>query len=341
MIAPVLSVVIPVYRSQGTLRPLAVQLVTALEALGRDYEIIFVEDGSPDRSWEVLRELEQTYPGRIVVIQLMRNYGQHNALMCGLRHARGDFIVTMDDDLQHPPAEIATLLAAIEREGADVVYGTPDVKKHTAWRNLGSTLVNVFFRTIFRCPIPVTSFRVIRRPVARSILRYSLNFTYIDGLLAWNTQRVAAVEVEHLPSSVGGSRYSIGKLVLLALNLFTNFSLLPLQIVSAVGMLAAVGGSVLGCFYLVQYFVTDNNVPGYASVIIAVLVLGGGQMLSLGIIGEYLGRLHMNVNRKPQYTVRHVLGRPKAISRGRRPGRGVSRMKRKGREVEKCEVDPL
>jgi undecaprenyl-phosphate 4-deoxy-4-formamido-L-arabinose transferase len=302
-----LSVVIPVYRSEATLRPLTERLLQVLNATGKRFEIILVDDGSPDGSWEVLRDLQERHPGQVVAVQLMRNYGQHNALMCGFRHSTGRYVVTMDDDLQNPPEEIPKLLAMIEATGADLVYGSVDLKKHAAWRNLGSALVNFFFRRVFRCSVTVTSFRAIRRRLVRSILPYSLNFTYVDGLLAWNTQRVAAVPVEHHPGGRGGSSYSLGKLVVLALNLFTNFSLLPLQLVSATGFLAAGSGLVLGGYYLVQYLVSNISVPGYASIIIAVFVLGGLQLLSLGIMGEYLGRLHLNVNRKPQYAERQVL----------------------------------
>jgi len=276
------------------------------------YEIVFVDDASPDDSWEVLRELQATHADHVVAIQLMRNFGQHNALMCGFRHARGHFVITMDDDLQNPPEEIPKLLHAIRAGGFDVVYGQYTEKMHGRWRNVGSLLVNAFYRIVFRCAVRVTSYRIIRRDVLASILPYDLNFTFVDGLLAWNTQRIGSVPVKHLPRLKGRSHYSLGKLVTLALNLFTNFSLLPLQIVSAIGFLIAVAGFVLGLFYLVLFFAQRIEVPGYASTIVAIFVLGGAQLLGLGIIGEYLGRLHLNVNRKPQYAVRQIEQRASA-----------------------------
>lgn len=237
----------------------------------------------------------------------MRNFGQHNALMCAFRHARGDFVVTMDDDLQNPPEEILKLIGAIRDSNLDLVYGTYAEKKHEAWRNIGSRLANAFYRVVFKSNHTVTAFRIIRRELLESIFPYDLNFTYIDGLLAWNTQRIGEVRVEHHARASGRSGYSWGKLLALALNLFTNFSLLPLQIVSALGFTVACGGFLGAIYYLLRYLFIGIPVPGYASTIVAVLSLGGAQLLSLGIIGEYLGRLHLNVNRKPQYVERCVL----------------------------------
>ncbi len=256
---------------------------------------------------ERLSKLQSQYP-EITAIQLMRNFGQHNALMCGLRHARGDLIVTMDDDLQNPPEEIPVLVAAIEGGDYDLVYGKYRRKRHGRWRNFGSAVVNVFYRLVFHLTVTVTAFRVMRRQLAQSILSYDLNFTFLDGLLAWNTQRMGEVPVDHEPRQDGRSGYSLRRLALLAMNLFANFSLLPLQMVSLLGFVFSLIGFGLGSYYLVLYFLDRLVVPGYASTIVAILVLGGTQLLALGVIGEYLGRLHLNVNRKPQYTVRETLG---------------------------------
>jgi undecaprenyl-phosphate 4-deoxy-4-formamido-L-arabinose transferase len=310
-----LSVVIPVYRSAPLLEELTRRLVRVLDGTGMSYEIIFVDDGSPDGSWQVLRGIRERHPDRVVAVQLMRNYGQHNALMCGFRHTRGEYVVTMDDDLQNPPEEIPKLIDAITANDLDLVYGSYGAKKHSPWRNLSSWVVNTFYRRVFRSTVTVTSFRIIRRCLLESIFSYTLNFTFVDGLLAWNTQRMGEVPVEHLPRAQGRSGYSLARLTLLALNLFTNFSLLPLQLVSVLGLVAAAFGLCLAGVYLVRYMLHEIVVPGYASTIIAVLVMGGVQLLALGIMGEYLGRLHLNVNRKPQYTERHVLAaEPSALA---------------------------
>ncbi len=303
-----ISVVIPVYNSAKMLERLHARLTTVLAGLGRSYEIVFVDDGSKDDSWGGLEALRLRDPGHVVAVQLMRNFGQHNALMCGLATARGAYVLTMDDDLQNPPEEIPKMLACIEDNGLDLVYGCPRDRNHAGWRNLGSAVVQGFYRKVFRNPITPTPFRVMSHQLAKRIDFYDLNFTFLDGLLAWCTSRIGAVDVEHHPRAEGKSNYSISKLMVLSLNLYTNFSLLPLQVVSGLGFLTAFSGFLLGLYYAVQYLFSNILVPGYASTIIAVLILGGMQLLALGVIGEYVGRLHLNVNRKPQYVVRQRKG---------------------------------
>ena len=304
------SIVVPVYRSEGTLRPLFERLTKALHGTPGGFEVVFVDDASPDGSWRVLEELQRTHPDRIVAVRLARNFGQHNALMCGFREARGAVVVTMDDDLQNPPEEVPKLLAALADPEQDVVYGRFHTKKHRPWRNGGSWLINVFYRRVFGSDVTVSSFRAIRKATVENILTYDLNFTFIDGLIAWNTQRIAEVDVLHHARPGGRSGYTLARLATLAFNLFTNFSLLPLQFVSAMGLALAGAGFLVGAWYLVAFVRHKIGVPGYASTITAILVLGGAQLVALGIIGEYLGRLHLNVNRKPQYAVRKRLSSP-------------------------------
>lgn len=303
-----LSVVIPVYNSAEIIPILIGRLRKVLDTLDLTYELVMVEDGGPDDSWRVLSAMQLQDPQHVVAVQLMRNYGQHNALMCGFRHARGKLIVTMDDDLQHPPEEIPKLIEAIAAGDLDLVYGCYDKKKHPLVKNAGSAVVNMFFRRVFRLPVTVTAFRILRRELLEAILSYTRPFTYIDGLLAWNTRRVGKVTVEHHPRTIGKSGDSLAKMVTLALNLFTNFSLIPLQLVSLVGSVAAICGLLTGVYYLFRHFTGSIVTPGYASLIVSILTLGGLQLLGLGIIGEYLGRLHLNVNEKPQYRERHVSG---------------------------------
>jgi len=311
---PYLSVVIPVYCGVKTVQQLVEGVTRVLTEAGIGFEIILVDDGSPDATWSVLHHVHRERPNLIKAIRLMRNFGQHNAIMCGLRHARGDYIITMDDDGQHPPEEILKLLQAIEETGADVVYGVPRERNHAPWRNLGSWFVVSFYKLVFRTRVTPSAFRIMRRQVVEAILSYDLNYTYIDGLLAWNTDRIAQIEVEHRPRKAGRSGYNFAKLFTLSMNLFTNFSLLPLQIVSATGVVVAFAGLILGLYYFVQKIVGNIAVPGYASLIVAVLILGGLQLLALGIIGEYLGRIHLNINKQPQYTIREALFPPGAAA---------------------------
>lgn len=303
-----LSVIIPVYRSRNTLKPLMQRLRQVLDEAGIDYEVVFVNDDSPDDSWAVLCELHREHGDRLRAVRLTRNFGQHNAIMCGFHHARGRLMLTMDDDLQHPPEEIPKLLAAIERDELDVVYGRYDQKRHVPWRNFGSWALNFVYKRVFQLSSDFTAFRLIRREIVESVLRYQLNFTFIDGLLAWNTNKIGSVLVAHAERSHGRSGYSLRKLLLLSLNLLTNFSLFPLQAATIIGIAASACGLVAGVWYLVLALLGKIAYPGYASTITAILFLGGAQLLALGVIGEYVGRLHLNMNRKPQYLEREVLG---------------------------------
>jgi undecaprenyl-phosphate 4-deoxy-4-formamido-L-arabinose transferase len=302
-----LSVVVPVYGSQATLRPLVESLCAVLDKTGREYELIFVNDDSPDHAWQELESLHAQHGDRLTAIQLTRNFGQHNAIMCGFHQARGRYVVTMDDDLQHPPEAIPKLLAEIERTGLDVVYGRYDKKKHRAWRNLGSRMINLAYHKVFGIAGEFTAFRIIRREIVEAALGYELNFTFIDGLLAWNTRRIGGLVVEHVERQHGRSGYTLRKLLSLSFNLLTNFSLFPLQLSTLLGLFSALVGFGVGAYYLSFAIWHGIAVPGYASTITAVLFLGGVQLFAIGIIGEYVGRLHLNVNRKPQFRIRQQL----------------------------------
>ena len=301
------SVVVPVFNSASSLPRLLDRLESTFSKMElKHYELIFIEDGSSDDSWTVLQSLQKGRADKITAIQLMRNFGQHNAIMCGLKYAKGKYIVTIDDDLQNPPEEIEKLINYISENELDLVYGEPRIKKHSSWRNLGSQIIRSFYHLVFRNKVNPTSFRIIRRELVDCIFSYDLNFTYIDGLLAWNTKRIGSVPVEHNPRQEGKSGYSLRRLLILSLNLFTNFSLLPLQVVSFLGIASATFGFAAGTYYLLSALVFGSIVPGYASTITAILILGGMQLLALGMIGEYIGRLHLNVNRKPQYSIRNI-----------------------------------
>ncbi len=278
--------------------------MATLEGTGRSFEIIFVNDGSRDNSWTALNNLRDRFPDSLTVIDLMKNFGQHNAIMCGLRESQGSIVITLDDDLQNPPEEIPKLLHKLEEEELDLVYGVYKAKQHAFLRNLGSELTQKFYRTVFGLTNGVSAFRAIRRDLVNCISGYDLNFVYLDGLFAWNTDRIDQTEVMHDIRPEGRSGYSLRRLVTLAINLFANFSIVPLQLVSLFGFLAAALGFTAGFYYAYMRLLNDISVPGFASLMIAILAVGGIQMLSIGIIGEYLGRLHINANRKPQYVHR-------------------------------------
>ncbi len=302
------SIVVPVFRSSRTLPVLLEQLTHQLAKLDQAYEILLIEDDGGDDSWEVLCSLLPKYQ-HVRILKLMRNFGQHNAIMCGFAYSKGEMVITIDDDLQNPPEEILKLITKI-KDGYDVVYGTPIKKKHNAARNIGSYIVRTMYKKIFGISVDPTAFRIIKRKIVEGIINYDKNFTYIDGLIAWHTTNVGEVEVRHDARGMGQSGYSFRKLVMLAMNMFTNFTIMPLQVVSALGLIFSTIGFTLTVGYLIKFLVWGVPVPGFTSIIIGITMFSGVQMLSLGLIGEYLGRIHLNINSKPQYYVREDVSSP-------------------------------
>jgi len=304
-----LSVVIPVFESADWLPELLDRLLSTLDAVRLDgYEIVFIDDGSRDNSWEVIRRLQEQHPERIVAVQLMRNAGQHNALMCGLRHAQGQWVVTMDDDLQHPPEEVPKLIEAIRDGDLDLVYGQYEQKKQAGWRNSLGTPVFALMRSVFETDVSFTSFRILRRELVDAATANTNSSIAVDGLLARCTSRIGAKSVRHAPRVGGTSTYSFTRLVRLMLNVFTNFSLLPLQLAWIAGFKTLIIG-VLLLFYCLIAWPLGLGIWKPLPTITVVLLVGGVQLLSIGMLGEYVGRILMDMNRRSQYTERQVIGR--------------------------------
>lgn len=303
----VLSVVIPVYNSESTLRELKERLDKVLHHLvGADrFEIVFINDGSKDSSWALLKEMA-ICNSHVIAINLMRNFGQHNAIMCGLSNAKGEYVVTMDDDLQNPPEEIPKLFDEINI-GCDVVYGIYQEKNHPFFRNIGSECVQFIYRKTFNAKTKLTAFRIMRGELVSRILSYEKSFTFIDGLISWYTTRIGAVTVRHDSRKIGKSGYSIKMLLILALNLMTNFCIAPLQVATATGLLFALFGFVFGAFFVIKKAFWGIPVSGFTSLIVTVTVFSGVQLLTVGMLGEYIGRIHINVNNRPQYAIRELI----------------------------------
>lgn len=301
------SVIVPVYNSAATLPELVDRLLAVFAESGHSYEIILIDDGSVDDSWVTLKTLQSEHPAHLIVIELMRNFGQHNAIMCGFKECSGKYVVTLDDDLQNPPEEIPWLISCLQKNDLDLVYGMCVEKKHHMMRNVGSRLTQSFYRVVFRRKNGVSAFRVITQELVACVVSYNKNYIYLDGLFAWNSSRIADVRVRHDARLVGQSGYSVRKLIVLATNLFTNFTLAPLQFVSLVGFTTAAVGFGAAGYYAYAKLVNDIAVPGFASLIIAITCFSGIQLLSLGVMGEYLGRLHLNSNQQPQYVKRTVI----------------------------------
>jgi len=306
---PGLSVVVPVYRSEAILPELVRRLAEVLPTLAESYELVLVNDSSPDKSWEVICQLATQYPW-IHAINLMRNYGQHNALLCGIRATQYAVIVTMDDDLQHPPEEITKLLAVLD-QGYDVVYGTPAQEHHGLLRDLASLTTKLALQNVMGAEIArqVSAFRAFRSEVANAFDHYEGAFVSIDVLLTWGTNRFAATPVRHEPRGEGTSGYTFRKLVTHAMNMMTGFSTKPLQIASLIGFAFTLFGFGVLLYVLIRYFLEGTPVPGFPFLASIVALFSGAQLFALGIMGEYLARMHFRSMQKPPYVVRVDAGR--------------------------------
>jgi undecaprenyl-phosphate 4-deoxy-4-formamido-L-arabinose transferase len=283
------------------------------EAASR-YEIILVDDGSRDASWDVVRELAAKDPC-VRGIALMRNYGQHNALLCGIRAARNELVVTVDDDLQHPPEEIPKLLDQLSR-GFDVVYGAPEREPHQFWRGIASRITKIALQAAMGVETArsVSAFRVFRTQVRAAFESYQNPFVSVDVLLTWGTTRFSAVRVAHRPRAAGESNYTVGKLVRHALNMMTGFSTLPLQIASIVGF-AFTGFGIVALVYVVTVrLIQGVSVPGFAFLASLIAIFSGAQLFAIGVIGEYLARIHHRTMDRPAYVTAGEIG-ASAVSR--------------------------
>ena len=300
-----LSIVIPVYNGAASIA----ELVGALEELSIEggHEIVLVNDGSPDNSLEVCRSLLDKARVPITLVSLARNYGEHNAVMAGLRHASGAHVITMDDDLQNPPEEVERLLAFAQCSDNDAVYTYYEEKKHSAWRNLGSRFTNRVADFVLEKPrgLYLSSFRCMSAFTVREVTRYQGPFPYIDGLILQVTQNIGRVMVRHLPRAAGRSNYTLRRLLRLWMSMFVNFSVMPLRISTITGFVLSGLGAIGGAAVIGEALLYSPP-EGWASLMAAVLLLSGVQLIILGIVGEYLGRLYLTANGKPQSVVREV-----------------------------------
>ena len=305
--APYLSIVIPVYRGARTVGPLVERLLGLLGSR-RPLEIVLVDDASPDESEKVCLELVAAHPHVVVYAALARNFGEHNAVMAGLRLARGAFVVTMDDDLQNPPEEVERLVAEAER-GHDVVYAQFATKQHHWARNLGSRFNDAVATRLLRKPrgLYLSTFRCLSRLVVDEVIRYEGPYPYVDGLVLRATSRIGTIRVRHDPRPQGSSGYTLAKLFELWLTMSTSFSILPLRVVVAIGLAMSLVGVAVGVEVVFEKLYWPTHAVGWASQMTAVILFSGIQLVVVGTIGEYLGRLLMTANRAPQTVVRRVV----------------------------------
>lgn len=308
--APALSFVIPLHNSADGIAA----LVREIEGFSIDggHEIVLVNDGSRDATATVCRELARGARVLITYAEHARNYGEHNAVLTGWRLARGAHIVNLDDDGQNPPAEAVRLWRHAQQTGLDVVFGHYTEKKHSLWRNLGSRFTNQITNWALEKPpgFYLSSFRCVTAFVAREVSAHTGPYPYIDGLILQVTQRIGSIEVQHLARSVGASGYTLRRLLRLWLSAWVNFSVLPLRVATLVGIGMALAGLV-GFGWVVYWWATNQGPPsGFGLVLSALLVFSGTQLVMLGLIGEYIGRMFLTVNQRPQAVVREIIRPP-------------------------------
>ena len=300
------SIVVPVFRGEKTLRPLAARIEQVLGSGTAPFELILVNDCGPDGSAAVIQALalEKTW---IRSLSLMRNYGQHNAILAGIRQARYDRIVTMDEDLQHPPEAIPRLLAKLD-DGFDVVYGTPVKEYHGFLRNFSSIATKTMLKTVLGVTVAreVASFRAFRTELRGAFADYHSPTVFLDVLLTWATDSFASVPVHHDAQAGGKSGFTFRKLVLHAINMVTSFSTLPLRVASLTGLATVVFGAVLLAFILVQWLLGGIPVRGFTLLFSVIVIFSGVQLLSLGILGEYIARMYLRSMGRPPYVIKEA-----------------------------------
>lgn len=308
------SFVIPCYRSEQTL-PAVIEEIksTMLSANRYEFEIILVNDCSPDNTWGTIQELVKNN-NNITGINFSKNFGQHSGLMAGLREAKGDVVVCLDDDGQTPADEVFKLLDKLE-DGFDAVYARYASKKHSAFRNFGTFMNEKMAEKLIGKPedLFVSSYFAVKRFIVDDMIRYENAYPYVIGLVLRATKNIANVDVNHRSREIGVSGYTFGKLLNLWINGFTAFSVKPLRMATGMGAAFAVLGFLYGIYTIIKKFIVPDVPIGYSSMMVAIMIIGGMMMLMMGLIGEYIGRIYISMNNSPQYVIKEKIANEKDI----------------------------
>ncbi|MBK6964240.1 MAG: glycosyltransferase family 2 protein [Bacteroidales bacterium] len=303
---PDYSIIVPVFNSSQSLDELFSRIDQTMTSIRKTYRVIFVDDASLDNSWAKLEALQKENPDRISAIRLAKNFGQHNATLCGIAQADGEFIITIDDDLQHPPEEILKLIATMNETDADLVYGISGDRQHSTARNMGSAVLKSGSKHIFRTKGNGSSFRLMKSALGKSLMNHQINFIYLDELFNWYTSHIFFVEVEHKKRPYQQSTYTPRSLFSLLTNLVIYYTAIPLKLMVYGGFISALLSFVFGMFFIYRKIVMD--VPlGFTALIVAILFSTSIILLSLGVIGEYLSRIYMVQNRKPPFAIKEIV----------------------------------
>ena len=303
-----ISVVIPVYHGEQTIEELYNQLQSFFQREAIDFEVIFVWDCGPDDSWQVISKLKSQHPDRITGIRLSRNFGQHNAIICGFELAKGDFVVTMDEDLQHSPADIKLLLGEQAKGNFDVVYGKYETRQHKRYRNVTSGML----KKLISVGIPdlhpeYSAFRLIKVTIARSCTEMSNSYTFLDGYLSWITKSFSYTTVSHQQRVAGKSAYSFKKLLDHSINIFVTFSNMPIRLLTGTAIIVFMISLVYSVYVVIRELIYDDFAAGFPSLIIAIGFGVSLMLLGLGVVGEYVYRLNLKTTKKPNYLKQEVI----------------------------------
>ena len=300
------SIVVPVFNSEQSLVELHQRITKVFDKIRESFELILVDDCSRDNSWKVMQKLHDI-DNRVKIIQLMRNFGQNNAIMCGFNYANGERVIVMDDDLQHPPEEIPHLISKFN-EGYDVVYGQYRKKEHSWFRNLASKIVYGMFTSAAGIKFRVTAFKMIGRKVVDEIIKFKNHKPSIDIYIAdiVSPSRISGCVVQHMPRKYGRTNYSFWKLASYALNVVFSFTTYPLRFATIIGFGFSLVSFFLAIFYLVQYLSNNIKVSGFTTLILAITFFSGIILFVIGIVGRYIGNIFLSMNNKPQFAVRNI-----------------------------------
>ena len=302
------SFVIPCYRSEKTLSGVVDEIKSTMGEIGKyGYEIVLVNDSSPDNTWDTIKSLVKEN-NNVTGINFSKNFGQHGALMAGLRETKGDYVVCLDDDGQTPANEVGKLLSALD-EGADAVYARYAHKKHSLFRNFGTFMNEKMAQHLLGKPkdLFVSSYFAVRRFIVDDMVRYENAYPYVIGLVLRATKNIVNVDVNHRSREVGQSGYTFSKLLNLWINGFTAFSVKPLRIATGIGAICAMGGFLYGIYTVIKKFVVPDIPAGYSALMSAIVFIGGMMMLMLGLVGEYIGRMYISMNNSPQYVIKEKI----------------------------------
>jgi undecaprenyl-phosphate 4-deoxy-4-formamido-L-arabinose transferase len=305
-----ISVVVPVYNSEGSLESLLDRLCTVFRDHSDHFEIIFVNDGSRDASWQLISRLAESN-NCVRGVNLMRNYGQHNALLAGIRMAKYELIVTIDDDLQHPPEEIPKLLSQLTQD-YDVIYGTPEQETHDISRNIASQMVKLTFQLVMKVNVArkISAFRVFRTSLRKAFDDFNAPHPSVDVLLTWATTRFSFVYVKHNERPTGQSNYNFMKLFSHSMNMMTGFSTMPLRMASLLGFAFTLFGIGIFMFVLIRYLFQGTPVQGFTFLASVIAIFSGVQLFVFGIFGEYLARMYSRVMDRPTYIIQEIKKQP-------------------------------